>query len=315
MDPPHGFAYHANPSPPPPAPAPPPPSTPSSAQLGLLAGLQGVWVGTGFNAIWRPNLLSSGQDRFLELNATRETLEFDPIGGRIPNRGLLQRDIEMTGLRYLQSINDTNIKPPDDGLHLEPGLWINIPATTDPTVSESIARLASIPHGTTILAQGVASKADGPPTIPPVSLNPFPVNATPPGPSPFPEQNLATETLFRSEKQDNINQDMVNDPNSVLRDVLKSQTVRSTITLQVSTNDLPVPGGGTGNTAFLVGGPHGPNANAVLVTATFWLETIAGSPDFQQLQYSQTVILNFNNLSWPHVSVATLTLSNPQDAH
>ena len=27
---------------------------------------------------------------------------------------------------------------------------------------------------------------------------------------------------------------------------------------------------------------------------------------FLQLQYTQTVILNFDGLSWPHVSVATL---------
>jgi hypothetical protein len=30
-----------------------------------------------------------------------------------------------------------------------------------------------------------------------------------------------------------------------------------------------------------------------------------------QIQYSQTVLLNFNNLTWPHVSVATLV---PADA-
>ena len=29
-------------------------------------------------------------------------------------------------------------------------------------------------------------------------------------------------------------------------------------------------------------------------------------PAFLQLQYTQTVLLNFNGLSWPHVSVATL---------
>jgi hypothetical protein len=31
---------------------------------------------------------------------------------------------------------------------------------------------------------------------------------------------------------------------------------------------------------------------------------------FLQLQYSQTVILIFNGSFWPHVTVATLTLSN-----
>ncbi len=102
---------------------------------------------------------------------------------------------------------------------------------------------------------------------------------------------------------------MVDDPNSVLVGALAGQTIVQTITLQVSTTDLPVEGGGTLNTAFLVGGSGGPNANAALVTATFWLETVQGTPNIQQLQYSQTVLLNFNGLSWPHVTVATLKLA------
>jgi hypothetical protein len=61
------------------------------------------------------------------------------------------------------------------------------------------------------------------------------------------------------------------------------------------------------------------NADAATVYATFWIEKIQGpTPEtgFLQLQYVQTVFLNFpvikpgsppNPLSWPHVSVATLT--------
>lgn len=287
---------------PPPAPAPPP-----AADLGLLSGLEGKWHGQGFNAIWRPNLLSSGQDRFLELNMTSEDLEFDGIPGTIPNRGLLQPDIQMGGLRYLQQIADANFPAPNNGLHVEPGLWVNIPATTNPAVSSSVARLASIPHGTTILAQGIASHSNGPPSIPVINLNPFSIGS-PPGLAPFPEQNLATVTTFRTPAPGltGITQAMVDNPNSVLVDALAGQTIVSTVTLQVSTSDLPVEGGGTDNTAFLVGGTSGPNANAALVTATFWLETVKGPPDLQQLQYSQTVLLNFNGLSWPHVTVATL---------
>jgi hypothetical protein len=30
-----------------------------------------------------------------------------------------------------------------------------------------------------------------------------------------------------------------------------------------------------------------------------------------QIQYTQTVLLNFNGLTWPHVSVATLVPSDP----
>lgn len=308
------FGYNPNPSPPPAPPgppAPPPPSPPDDP--GLLSGLVGKWVGTGFNAIWRPNQLATGQDRFLEFNLTQETLEFSqPIPGGIPNRGLLQLDITMGGLWYLQQISDSNIPPPNNGLHIEPGVWLNVPATTNPAVSASVARLASIPHGATILAQGVASQADGPPTIPAINLDPFPIG-NPAEATAFPEQNLGTQTNFRTGPpgSNNITQAMVDNPNSVLE---QGQTILSTVTLQVSTSELPVPGGGTDNTAFLVGGPSGPNADAVSVTSTFWIETVEGSPNFQQLQYSQTVLLNFNNLSWPHVTVATLRLQQAAPA-
>jgi hypothetical protein len=225
-----------------------------------------------------------------------------------PRHGTLtQSDLFMSGLHYLQQISDANTDPPS-GLHLEPGVWLNIPATTDPAVSATIARLASIPHGTTLLAQGLASQAAGPPAIPAVSLSPFPIG-NPTAASAFPEQNLLTDTAFRTQAPDaaGITQGMVDNPNSLLTDALQGQTIETTITLTVSTLDTPVPGGGTANTAFLAGGSDGPNANAALVTATFWLEQLAGGTGFDQLQYSQTVLLNFNGLSWPHVGVATLT--------
>jgi hypothetical protein len=43
---------------------------------------------------------------------------------------------------------------------------------------------------------------------------------------------------------------------------------------------------------------------AVRAIEPFW-----GQPTFLQLQYSQMVILIFNGVLWPHVTVATLTLS------
>ena len=271
--------------------------------LELLAALSGKWVGEGFNTIWRPHQVSTGQDRFLELNVTEETLEFAEIPGQIPNRGLLQPDLEMAGLTYLQQISDKNVPAPGNGLHVEPGVWLNIPATANPVESKSVARLASIPHGTTILAQGIASKASGAPSILPINIDPFPIG-NPGAAAPFPEQNLLTNTPFRTANLNGINQAMVDNPNSVLVGRLNPPNVVSTTTLHVSTIDLPVVGGGTLGTAFLDGGPAGPNAGVEQVSATFWIEELAGNKF--QLQYSQVVILNFNHLSWPHVTVATL---------
>ena len=100
---------------------------------------------------------------------------------------------------------------------------------------------------------------------------------------------------------------MVDNPSTVLHSAIAGQHIQATTRLHVSTSVATLPGGGTANTAFLKGAADGPNADAARVRATFWLETIQGDPDPRQLQYSQMVMLNFNGLSWPHVTVATLT--------
>jgi hypothetical protein len=274
-----------------------------ASPLGPLAGLVGKWSGRGFNVIWRPNS-TVGQDRFLELNVTSEQLEFTAISGPIPNRGLLQPDINMFGLTYLQQISDANLKA---GLHIEPGLWAAIPKTSDPNVPPTVARLASIPHGTTILLQGTAGTAAAGPNIPVASIKPFTINQ-PNSTIDFPEQTLTNQTSFRTSGAGltGVTQAIVNDPNSVLHAAIAGQHITSTTTLHVTSTDTPVPGGGTANTAFLEGGPQGPNAVAATVSAMFWLETLQGQTTPTQLQYSQTVLLNFNTLSWPHVTVGTL---------
>ena len=100
------------------------------APLGPLADLPGRWSGRGFNQIWRP--FHGSQDRFLELNETLETLEFEAIPGDIPNRGLLQADINLHGVRYLQQIQDAHVLGPNGklaGIHIEPGIWLSTPPT------------------------------------------------------------------------------------------------------------------------------------------------------------------------------------------
>ncbi len=277
-----------------------------ASPLGPLAGLAGKWTGRGFNVIWRPNH-TPGQDRFLELNVTSEQLDFAPINGPIPNRGLLQPDINMFGLTYLQQISDANLNA---GLHIEPGLWVAVPKTSDPNVVPTVARLASIPHGTTIVAQGTATTAAAAPNIPNTSIKPF-TKGQPTPEFDFPEQTLTNQTQFRTSGAGltGVTQAMVNNPNSILRAAIAGQHITTTTTLHVTSSDTPVPGGGTANTAFLKGGADGPNAVAASVNATFWLETLQGQSAPTQLQYAQTVLLNFNGLSWPHITVATLRKS------
>jgi len=281
---------------------------PIASPLGPLAALGGEWGGKGFNVIWRPNH-TPGQDHFLELNVTRDSITFDAISGAIPNRGLLQTDINMFGLTYLQQISDANL---DAGLHIEPGIWAVAPTTSDPAEGPTVVRMASIPHGSTILAQGTATHESGKPDIPDINILPFFIG-DPSATLDFPEQDLTTATAFRSppEQLVGITQGMVNNPNSLLKAAIAGQNILSTTTLKISTQPAPIVGGGTANTAFLAGGADGPNALSAVVSATFWIETVQGSPNFLQLQYSQLVLLNFNGLSWPHVTVGTLTKDVP----
>lgn len=282
--------------------------------LGALTDLNGTWVGTGFNQIWRP--FHGAQDRFLQLNLTLETLQFDNIPGAIPNRGLLQADINLFAVRYLQQIQDANVKGADGkaaGIHIEPGLWLTVPATSNPQEVGTIARLATIPHGTSILCQGTAVTTPGAPVFTPASITPFTI-ALPNSPIAFPETNLGIPSAFRTPPADivGVTQAMVNNPNVVLATGIAGKNIVSTTTLKVSTSTAlvhpPSTGGGTSNIAFLDGAAGGPNARSVQVDSTFWIEQVmlASGAMQLQLQYSQRVLLDFNGLSWPHVSVATL---------
>jgi hypothetical protein len=277
--------------------------------------LHGRWEGRGFNQIWRPFFGVPGQDRFLELNETIETLEFDTIPGDIPNRGLLQTDINLHGLRYLQQVKDANVLGTNGlpaGIHVEPGVWLTVPQTTNPQDGVTVARMGNIPHGTSFVAQGTAlPDITGAPPFAPASITPFAIGQ-PGNLVPFPESNLTNPSQFRTPAQNipNVTQAMVDNPNSVLAQAIAGQDIISTSTLRISTTPLnpPPSGGGTSNIAFLQGAGGGPNAQSAQVDAIFWVEKVklAGGAIRIQLQYTQRVLLNFNGLSWPHISVATL---------
>ena len=299
--------------------------------LGPLALLPGTWKGRGFNQIWRPFRPGAGdpptQDRFLEFNETEEVLQFVEIPGDIPNRGLLQADITLHGMTYLQKVNDAHVlnngKPA--GIHIEPGIWVSVPGTDNPANEGTVARMANIPHGTSLLAQGKAITVAGGPIINPVDITPFRIG-NPAIKVPFPESNLSIGSPFRTPAGDipHVTQAMVDNPNSVLTDAIAGRTIKNTTVLIISTSipntaplapPPPSTGGGTSNISFLLGDPASgvnANANAAQMTAIFWIEELVRDDDHEGhdtrflLQYTQTVMLNFKGLSWPHVSVATL---------
>jgi hypothetical protein len=332
-------------------------------------------VGNGFNTIFRPDSTASPttlpnpvppappHDNILELNLTSETLSFSKSLGKVPNRGTgAQKDAFLNGVPYVQSINDITIHGESVAIHFEPGIWIHVPATDIPKLQDTVTRMASIPHGTTIEAQGLVDPAKpGPPIIGSVDITPI-INATG-KPFKFPSQTAADANTLRIPQdlgpfvtRGTITQAMLDDPNSLLRAQISKQNILKTTTLFISTAPPPpvgLFGGGTDNIAFLLGQaavpPPAPNAQATQMTAVFWIETVqevisvpplkvgqqfavkgqrsipgqrrptfAGivpfdldkprelTVTFTQIQYTQTVLLNFNGLTWPHVSVNTL---------
>jgi hypothetical protein len=271
------------------------------SSLGCLKELPGLWVGSGFNLIARPHIISPSDPgsypMFLELNLTTEMIDFRSIGSPIPNRGSVQPDINLFGVHYLQQISDART---GGALHIEPGIWVSVPATSSPSNAASLVRLASIPHGDAVNAQGACRSVAGPPTIGSANTNPFKVVPSPPGsPNEFLQYDLSSPTALRTQPLTGITQAMVDDPNVVLRDAIAGLVITHSEVLDVSTD----PSGGVENIPFLVG-----NADVTSVSSTFWIETV-DRPDggtYMQLQYSQTVLLRFNDLTWPHVSVATL---------
>jgi hypothetical protein len=352
-----------------------PPQPLPVTSLGPLAAFTGDWMGVGFNTIFRPDSTASptklpipvtGSDNVLELNLTSENLSFSKSLGNVPNRGSAgQPDAFLNGVPYLQAINDVTNPKAVTGIHLEPGLWIIVPKTLDPSEGVTVARMASIPHGTTVQAQGTSTTFNGAPTIPAVDITPF---FTTTGKQVVPKfaSQTATNNSTPRIPQDltsfitagTINQAILDDPNTVIRNAIKGQTIKSTTQISISTSPKnPLFGGGTDNIAFLLGDKAAakPNAQTLLLTATFWIETVEhtilvpvfklGDPPLTlhpevtvpgvptvsftvhppiaiptprritvtstQIQYSQTVMLNFNTLTWPHVSVATLV---PADA-
>jgi hypothetical protein len=342
--------------------------------LGPLAAFTGTFRGSGFNLIFRPDSAKTptplpkpitGSDNVLELNLTLETLSFSASLGNVPNRGSAQQaDAFLNGVPYLQTISDVTIPSQPVGIHFEPGIWLAVPPTTDPAEGATVARMASIPHGTTVEAQGKSFVVNGKPTIAAVDITPF-STANPANKIHFPSQTAANNDTARIPQDltsfiaaGTITQAMLNDPNSFLRKHIASQTITSTTVISVSTAPAsPLFGGGTDNIAFLLGDPAAskPNAQALKMEAVFWIETVqfdievpifepgqppliipaqTGAegqpvPEFlvnppipitaprtikvnaTQIQYSQQVFLNFNTLTWPHVSVATLVPNAP----
>ena len=318
----------------------------AAGDLDILSDLVGTWKGPGFNQIMLPDFAGGKPFKTL-LNSTVETLEFSGDIGPVPNRGAKQADIVLHGVRYFQSVKDaadgkasavcwTPALPPpaisacSQVIHQEPGFWLRFPETTDPASSVSFVRQAAIPHGVSILLQGQGFVVKEP-IIDVVSTKPIRVDGSPIlGYGDGPDLSVAVPAGTPAGAPAN--------PNVVLTDALEKQKaagekIVKTVVLDVRSGPA-ADGTGISNIAFLQPGgpaPTAPDNNAAVtqVSSIFWIETVElpGGGQVLQLQYSQTVILNFGGVNWcvrggcrcvpaggsqhcapcrPHVSVATL---------
>jgi len=261
-----------------------------------LSHFKGAYAGNGFNLIWRPKTFpgttvprtpdSGPADHILELNLTTEQMTFGSTLGSIPNRGFNdQPDIFLGGMPYFQTVQkvedeSTGLgnKPrttAGSGIHFETGVWLSVPAATFQGGRASVVRMASIPHGTTINAQGfiplkdsvsVTGGAPGGPNIHDVDTTPFRID-NPQSKIPFPamfatpgKTNILRlpQNLDKFIEKGTITSDIIKNPNLVLKRALKGAKVLETTTFEVSTGPpkSELSGGGTANIAFLGGRPQ-----------------------------------------------------------
>lgn len=277
----------------------------SVAELGPLADLVGVWIGTqGWELIAVPEGAPGGKEGFTFIaRPYAEIVSFTPIGAPVPNRGGPAGEMFITGLMYDMRIADLVTNEP---LHLETGMWLNLSDVQGGTPPDQpIVRSASIPHGDSVLALGTSSETAGPPAIQLPSGVP---DAGPKAPLGYAD---AWQVKVPSPCDPKVQFNPAI-PNQVLVDAIAGLNVSQTTTLSVSTDG----GGGILNIPFVDA-----NANATRFACDYWIETIeatppsGGSPErVQQLQYSQQTNIEFlpqfgnpdQLIIWPHVNVNTL---------
>jgi len=294
-------------------------------ELGVLQLLPGVWKnkgklkGAGWNMIALPFIADKKKDNLdyrLLVNQYNEELSFTTVDKAVANRGiegkrsaLVNSDQFVIALDYtqqiVQSAADDFPKSGEAGkrglaIHHEPGLFLQM---TDHFEDDlQLARLASIPHGNSVLALGKTKTKKGGPKIP--DENGLPIGV---------EQNLDSPYL-RPYKHYNDKpfRKVFNPvhPNELLKKANEDVKIARTTVLHF---DTKFGTGGIHNIPFIE-----KQADASEMYATFWIQELAekdkdGKPKLR-LQYTQTVMLDFFKrtdgkkglIKWPHVSINTL---------
>jgi hypothetical protein len=304
------------------------PAKTGDEELGPLKLLPGTWKslpGRGWNMIALP-FATEPESRLnyrLLVNQYNEELKFSLVDKTVPNRGIRRNgstedsDQLIAALDYEQMITQIAAKDfPESGkagdsglaIHHEPGLWLHMANET--TNNLDLARLATIPHGDSVLALGTSSTSDGSPEIP--DVNGLPVGVKQDLESGY----LAPYKYFHTNPFKGVvpgpafpGFDPVN-PNNLLKLANQGTNIVRTTKLDV---DTTVETGGIVNIPFIV-----KQANATSMRSTFWIQELADTDtngDMKlRLQYLQVILLDFfprrdglpGVIRWPHVSINTL---------
>ena len=291
--------------------------------LGPLKLLPGTWKnqpslqGRGWNMIALPFATEpdSPLNYRLLVNQYNEVLEFNLVDKAVPNRGIRRNgnttpsDQFVVTIDYEQVIEQIAAADfPNSGLaghpglpiHHEPGLWLHM--INEQTNGIDIARLATIPHGDSVLALGNSEEVSG-------SVEIHDVNGLPIGvPQDLDHPYLAPYKHFHENLFEGLFDPV--SPNELLKEANRDVTVLNTTVLKV---DTTLESGGIKNIPFIV-----KQANATEMNSTFWIQELQEQDEYGEprlrLQYSQVVMLDFfprrdglpGVIRWPHVSINTL---------
>ncbi|MEU4666781.1 hypothetical protein AB0F91_02150 [Amycolatopsis sp. NPDC023774] len=132
-------------------------------------------------------------------------------------------------MHYTQQIADAAT---GGALHFETGMWLDVPATTAPAAPETVTRLATIPHGDALLAQGEPLTVQGGPRIDPVASTPIRTSTG----KPVTDEKYLAPFKHTALPVGNPAEAVVN-PNVVLTDAIKGQKITETIVLPLSTTE------------------------------------------------------------------------------
>ncbi len=288
---------------------------------------------------------TSGTLGFILKNMTYyEEITFSPIHGTAANRGGAGAQVS-NALLYEQRVYVADGPAKDTIVHFENGIWGYLsPAaqlvgpygdddgdaigtetfgTAPPPEPNNIFKQISVPHGNSVLATGNApfvteplfqtdgppleivtpKLQSGPPVIPPAVVLPqdVPGNTIPAAVA------TAIATFYATQSVENPVPAYAQNPNQALVEALAVSNVTQFLQLDVDTS---IGGGATANISF-----EQAHAEVAQYKATYWIED-DGSGNFDQLQYSQTIMLTIpvtfpgatapTVVTFPHVTVNTL---------